>query len=132
MKKVWTIMAMGAALLVSTMSEAHAFGISFDWGGIPRCTSGNPNTVGSPAFSLSGVPSGTAKIIFKLRDNNVPDYNHGGGTVAYSGGSTVAAGSFKYKSPCPPGGVHTYTWTATAVDKSGKRLGTAKASRKYP
>lgn len=120
----------GAFLFTST--SALAFDMTFNWGNIPRCTSGNPNTVGSPTFGLSGVPDGTAKIKFKLRDNNAPGYNHGGGSASYTGGGSIPAGSFKYKSPCPPDGRHTYVWTATALDKKGKKLGTASASKKYP
>lgn len=111
-------------------SPANAFGVSFSWGNIPSCTSGNPNTVPSPKFAISGAPKGTAKLRFALRDLNVP-YSHGGGTVAYSGGS-VPAGAFKYKSPCPPDGSHNYQWTITAMDAGGKKLGTAKATKRYP
>jgi phosphatidylethanolamine-binding protein (PEBP) family uncharacterized protein len=67
-----------------------------------------------------------------MTDLNKPTYNHGGGTAKYSGGSTVASGAFKYKSPCPPSGSHTYQWTATALDSKGKNLGIAKAKRQYP
>jgi len=53
--------------------------------------------------------------------------------VAYSGQDAIAPGAFKYKSPCPPGGVHTYEWTATAMtDRGGGVLGTASATRQYP
>lgn len=102
------------------------------WGNIPRCVSGRPNTVGNPAFKLSGVPGGTASIEFRLKDLDVPSYNHGGGKLRMTGSGTVPFGTFKYKSPCPPGGVHTYEWTATARDGAGKVLATAKARRKYP
>lgn len=112
--------------------HAGSFGLSFTWGNIPRCTSGNPNTVNNPAFKLSGVPKGTTKIGFRLRDNNVPGFNHGGGTVAYAGGGAIKSGTFSYKSPCPPDGSHTYTWTATAFDANGKKLATASASKSYP
>jgi phosphatidylethanolamine-binding protein (PEBP) family uncharacterized protein len=120
------------SLVLCEAAVANAFGLSFDWGGIPRCTSGHPGTVNNPRFRLTGVPSGTAKITFRLRDNNVPSYNHGGGTVPYSGGSSIPSGAFNYKSPCPPHGSHTYTWTATAYDASGKKVGSATASKKYP
>ncbi|MBM3519845.1 MAG: phospholipid-binding protein [Alphaproteobacteria bacterium] len=115
----------------STVVPASAFGVSFTWGNIPRCTTGNPKTVASPNFSLSGVPKGTVKLRFALKDLNAP-YNHGGGTVAYSGGSRVPSGAFTYKSPCPPNGTHTYQWTVTALDAGGKTLGKATAKRPYP
>lgn len=120
------------ALSISAL-PAQAFEISFQWGDLKSCTSGNPNTVNSPAFMLSDVPDGTKFIRFKLVDRNVPGYSHGGGTVAWDGGKSVPAGAFKYKSPCPPNGAHTYEWTATAQsEKKGGKLGEAKARRKYP
>lgn len=120
-----------AALALSAGATAAEFTISFDWGDIPRCTSGRPNTVGSPAFVLRGVPAGTTTIQFRLKDLNVPGYNHGGGTVKVGRDGKLPFGVFKYKSPCPPGGSHTYEWTATA--RSGNSpLATAKARRKYP
>ncbi|MCE8007192.1 hypothetical protein [Aestuariivita sp.] len=107
------------------------FRISFDWGDIPDCRTGNPNRVGSPAFVLADVPEGTTVIEFRLKDLNVPGYNHGGGKVEVGQDGRLPFGVFKYKSPCPPGGVHTYEWTATA--KAGRKaLATAKASRVYP
>ena len=108
------ILAAGALSLAMT-ANAAAFSISFSWGNLKKCTTGNPNRVDNPKFSLSGVPAGTAKIRFKMKDINVPNYNHGGGTVAYSGGGSIAPGAFKYKSPCPPNGAHMYEWTATAL-----------------
>lgn len=115
------------------VTPAQAFEISFSWDGLKSCTSGNPNTVASPVFALKDVPEGTKFIRFKLTDRNVPGYNHGGGTVAWNGDQAMPAGAFKYKSPCPPDGAHTYEWTATAMSKkNGGKLGEAKAKRKYP
>ena len=112
---------------------AFAFDIKFDWSGLKSCTSGRPNTVANPAFKLSGVPAGTKYIRFKLKDRDVPGYNHGGGVVAYTGQKTIQRGAFKYKSPCPPNGRHTYEWTATAqTKKNGGKLAVTKAARAYP
>ncbi|MEL7254369.1 MAG: YbhB/YbcL family Raf kinase inhibitor-like protein [Pseudomonadota bacterium] len=122
------------AALALTTGAAHAdMSMSFNWGNIPLCTSGKPNRVGNPAFVMKGVPAGTNKIVFKMKDLDVPGYNHGGGTVSVqmSGNGTIPAGAFKYKSPCPPNGTHTYQWTATAKNGS-KTLATATAQRKYP
>ena len=68
----------------------------------------------NPAFKLKDVPEGTQFIRFKMVDLDVPNYDHGGGVVKYTGQSEIAAGAFKYKSPCPPNGAHTYEWRATA------------------
>ena len=132
MKSKLAICLLTSAALMSTVSTASAFSISFSWGNLKLCTSGKPNKVKNPAFKLSGVPQGTTKLKFKMVDRNVPRYNHGGGSVKYTGQGTIAPGAFKYKSPCPPSGKHTYEWTATAIGKGNKTLGTAKASRKYP
>lgn len=115
-----------------TPARAADFGFSFDWGNIEKCTSGRPNRVANPVFKLKNVPEGTATIQFRMKDINVPSYNHGGGKAKYTGSNTIAPGAFKYKSPCPPGGRHTYEWTATARDAKGKKLAVATARKQYP
>ena len=121
-----------ASIALAGTTSASAFSLSFTWGNLKLCNTGKPNRVSNPKFVLSGVPEGTQKIKFKMIDRNVPRYNHGGGTVKYTGKNTIAPGAFKYKSPCPPGETHTYEWTATAIGKGGKKLGTAKSSKRYP
>jgi hypothetical protein len=124
---------LGLALLGLTASPALAdFSFSFSWGNIKKCTSGDPNTVPNPKFTLRGVPNGTTSIQFSMTDLAEPTYPHGGGKVAYKGGSAIEPGAFKYRSPCPPNGRHTYQWTATAVDAKGKKLAVAKARKQYP
>lgn len=84
---------------------------------------------------MNNVPDGTAWIKFKLVDKNVPQYNHGGGWVEYTGQSVIEPGVFTYKSPCPPNGSHKYEWTATAKSKKSSFGGTiakAKSSKIYP
>lgn len=120
-----------AALFAGSLPAAAEFSLSFGWGDIPLCTTGKPNRVGNPAFVLKDVPAGTTSIEFRLKDLDVPGYDHGGGKVKIGSSGTVPQGAFKYKSPCPPNGVHTYEWTATAR-KGGKVLGVASARRKYP
>lgn len=124
----------GAALAsVLATSVAAEFKFTFDWSGLALCTTGSPNRVSNPLFRVSGLPAGTTAVQFKLKDLDVPGYNHGGGWVKISQDGTVPANSFKYKSPCPPNGKHTYEWTATArTKKGGKKLAVAKARRKYP
>jgi len=126
--------ALSVALVIClAAASAQAFSFDFDWSGLKLCTSGNPNTVGSPRFVLKDVPKGTAFIRFKLVDRDVPDFNHGGGIVPWTGETTIEAGAFKYKSPCPPSGSHTYEWTAVAqTKKNGGALAKAKASLQYP
>lgn len=112
-----------AAVFVTVATEAHAFGASFRW-----CS-------GTPEFTLSAVPKGTTSLRFRMTDLQVPSYPHGGGTVAYAGGSKIPCGAIQgsYQGPSPPPPqIHTYRWTIEAMDASGKVLGTAAASRKFP
>lgn len=126
-------LAISAAILVLSVTAAAAdFRISFaSWGDIPLCTTGRPNTVGNPQFSVRDVPAGTETIEFRLTDLDAPNYNHGGARLRMTGDGIVPFGTFTYRSPCPPGEVHTYRWTATA--RAGNRvLGEASAQRSYP
>jgi phosphatidylethanolamine-binding protein (PEBP) family uncharacterized protein len=94
--------------------------------GIPACS----NT--SPAFQLSSVPAGTAKLRFEMTDLDKLSFKHGGSTVGYSGG-TVARGAISYTGPCPPGGQkHRYKWTIEALDANGKVLGSTSATAAFP
>jgi phosphatidylethanolamine-binding protein (PEBP) family uncharacterized protein len=119
-------------LCVNKPVSAEDFSITFEWGDIPRCNSGNPNRVPNPIFTLANVPDGTVEISFRLTDWDAPSYNHGGGTVTYAGEEVIQPGAFKYNSPCPPGGVHRYEWIAKAKDENSDTIGKAKAMRKYP
>ena len=122
-------------LLVAFSPTANAeeeFSFTFTWGDIPLCTSGKPNIVENPFFILEGVPQYTKIILFKMVDENVPNYKHGGGEVKYQGIRLIKPGAFTYKSPCPPDGKHTYTWNAYALDKDRKILATTSVSTRYP
>lgn len=121
-----------AGLASMAPARAAGFTFTFDWGDIPLCTTGYPNTVPNPTFVLTAVPAGTRTIEFRLKDLDVPSYNHGGGTVTWRGNSTITPGIFTYRSPCPPHGLHTYQWRATARDAAGRTLATATATRPYP
>jgi len=133
MRVLFSTIAIAATMTLTTASATQAFEIGFDWKGLKLCTSGNPNKVFNPVFVLKDVPAGTNYIRFKLVDRDVPGYNHGGGVVKYNGQTVIERGAFKYKSPCPPNGRHTYEWRATAQKrKNGGKLGLAKAARKYP
>jgi hypothetical protein len=125
MKLVTIGTSLALAALV-TATPASAMSASFSWNGIAACS--GP----TPAFSVSGAPAGTANLRFAMRDQNVPDYNHGGGTVAFAGGK-VAQGAISYRGPCPPGGeTHLYIWTIEALDASGKVLATTTAQGRFP
>lgn len=129
----WLACAAMLAGAIALPARAGDFSFTFEWGGIPRCTTGYPNVVPNPVFHVSSVPAGTRMIAFRLTDLDAPGYRHGGGQVAFDGKhKTFAPGAFTYKSPCPPSGRHTYEWHATALDGAGHVLATAMARQKYP
>jgi phosphatidylethanolamine-binding protein (PEBP) family uncharacterized protein len=116
---------LGIAMLAAP-AEAGAFSARFSWAGIPACQKI------SPAFELSGVPPGTKRLRFEMKDLNVPGFHHGGSTVIYDG-DAVKQGAIRYIGPCPPGGQrHRYRWTIEALDASGKVQGTASAAATFP
>ena len=123
----------GTILATPVSCLAEEFSISFEWGDIKKCTTGRPNTVLNPIFTLNNVPEGTKFLKFKMKDKNVPSFNHGGGKIEYFGESVVEPGAFTYKSPCGPNGKHTYEWTVTAQsEKNSGKLAVAKAKKKQP
>ena len=123
-----------ALTVITTGAMAEDFSVGFNWDGLKLCTSGRPNTVGNPAFQLSGVPDGTKWLYFALMDFDARGYNHGGGWIGFDGGEATESGVFRYKSPCPPNGTHTYEWSVTAtVAKNLKNpLGVATSTLSYP
>ena len=123
----------GTILATPVSCLAEEFSISFEWGDIKKCTTGRPNTVLNPIFTLNNVPEGTKFLKFKMKDKNVPSFNHGGGKIEYFGESVIEPGAFTYKSPCGPNGKHTYEWTVTAQsEKNSGKLAVAKAKKKQP
>ena len=112
----------GLALFLTT-SGASAFSASFAW-----CS-------GSPSFALTDVPPGTATLQFAMTDLNVPNFRHGGGTVAYSRQTAVPCGAFSsgFTGPSPPPGqVHTYQFSIKALGPNGAVLATTTTRRKFP
>jgi len=131
-RKFYWALTLALVMGFAKSATAEGFSFTFEWGNIPLCNTGYPNVVPNPVFSLSNVPQGTKTIEFTLTDKDAPSYDHGGGSVAYTGKNTLQPGAFEYESPCPPGGKHTYEWSAAAEDANGKTLGKAKAKKKYP
>ena len=121
---VVTCFVVGCAF--SSMAFASSFSARFSWKGIPACSSV------SPAFSISGVPPGTAALAFALHDREAPDFQHGGSTVAYTGKGVVSRGAITYVGPCPPSGTtHRYVWTIEALDGEGATLGSTNATGSF-
>ena len=119
-------------ILVLTTSFALAdFSLSFEWGDTPACKTGQAKKVQNPVFTLTDVPEGTKILQFRMKDKQ-SSFNHGGGKVEYTGQTSIEPGAFKYYGPCPPKQVHTYVWTVTAKNEKKKKIGKAKAQRKFP
>jgi phosphatidylethanolamine-binding protein (PEBP) family uncharacterized protein len=112
--------------MAAAPTKAAAFSARFAWAGIPACEKI------SPAFELSGVPAGSKRLRFEMKDLDVPGFHHGGSTIAYEG-DKVKQGAIHYIGPCPPDGErHRYRWTIEALDALGKVLGTATAEATFP
>ena len=132
LQTAWAMAVVGALCMLTVDARADDFSFEFAWGDIPRCTTGRPNRVSNPTFTLANVPDGTVRIKFRLKDLDAPGYNHGGGSADYAGDPVIVPGAFKYKSPCPPRTTHTYRWTAKVLDESSATLAEATAERDYP
>jgi phosphatidylethanolamine-binding protein (PEBP) family uncharacterized protein len=124
--RVVFLVSMAVGLSFST--AASAFSVKAEWGSGSGCSSV------APAFSVSKVPAGTAKLAFRMVDLNLPSYPHGGGEIAFGGKTNFGQGEAfggafsSYRGPCPPPTeTHRYEWTVQALDGGGKVLGTAKA-----
>ena len=63
MKKLILILTI---YLISTISANAEFSFTFEWGDIKKCTSGKPNRVENPIFTLANVPEGTVELRFKM------------------------------------------------------------------
>ncbi len=87
--------------------------------------------VKSPAFTIGNIPTDTKTLKFVMVDLDAPMFNHGGGTVAYSGSDAIPAGAFTYKGPCPPD-PHKYEFTVTTINAAGATIGRGKAVRSFP
>jgi phosphatidylethanolamine-binding protein (PEBP) family uncharacterized protein len=126
--RLWPILAVVALAGSSPVhAQAPALTIDFTWQGTAACF--DPK---SPPFSLSGVPAGTKRLRFAMKDLDAPGFPHGGGAVAYTGQTEVSRGAFSYQGPCPPSGQHTYQWTVDAQDAAGNTLATATVTKKFP
>ena len=133
MNRTFVVLGMVSALALAgcqSTKEAEklaTLGVDFTWSANNKC-SASP-----PAFKISGIPEGTKSLVFKMTDLDVPSYNHGGGTVEYSGTGDIPAGSFSYTGPCPPSGSHDYEFEVKALNAAGDTiLGKGKAMHPFP
>ncbi len=113
---------LAVSLILPGAASAADFSFSFKW-----CS-------GSPSFTLTNVPSGTAKLDLRMMDYQAPSYHHGGGVLVYKNQKTIPCGALAgmdYAGPSPPS-PHTYEWTIKALDKNGAVLAKATATRRFP
>ncbi len=102
--------------------------VKFTWKNTAKCSRI------SPKINVSNIPKGTKTLKVILKDFQAPDWNHGGGTVPYTGSGIIKPGALKagYNGPCPPSGSHNYEFTVHAIDKDGVIIGVGKAVKKFP
>jgi len=118
---------LGLVLFMALSGTASAgMKASFEWGPTGKCFDSK-----SPPFKVSGVPAGTTKLSFLMKDLDATDFYHGGAKVDYTGQGDIPYGAFRYKGPCPPT-KHRYTFTVKALDAKGKELASASAVKSFP
>jgi phosphatidylethanolamine-binding protein (PEBP) family uncharacterized protein len=108
--------------------NAAELGVTFSWEGTKACSHR------SPEIRVANVPAGTVELEVRLKDLDVPNWNHGGGTVVHDGSGIIPSGALKsgFNGPCPPGDRHRYEFSVKAVDAAGQVVGFGKAMRPFP
>ena len=113
---------------VKIPKDAASMAVSFSWEGVQPCTHE------SPEIRISDVPEETVELRVRLKDVDVPAWNHGGGRVAHDGSGVIPAGALKlgYNGPCPPSGRHKYEFSVMAVNAKGVIIGFGKSKQSFP
>ena len=88
----------------------------------------------SPEIKMSNIPKGTAFLRVTMTDLDLTSFDHGGGTVAYTGGDIIPEGALKgYRGPEPPAGGHSYQIVVQALNSDKSLiLGEGKLTKRYP
>ena len=134
MKRRLMLLMVGSVLLLSGCAttqvspDAVELTVDFAWQPSDRCASR------SPEIRVANIPATTKTLYVKLRDRDVPNWNHGGGTVPYDGSGVIPAGALQngYNGPCPPSGSHRYEFRVHAIDAAGVVVGIGKQTRNFP
>ena len=127
MRRLPQALGFAAVLVLTSLHEAPAFSGRFSWSGVRAC--GRT----SPAFTIQDAPKGTESLRFMMRDEDAPNFQHGGSTIPYNGSGRVPEGAIEYIGPCPPAGtLHRYVWTIEALDRSGKIVARTTAEGRFP
>ena len=124
------ILAAGCATTgVKIPKDAAEMTVDFSWEGVEACTHD------SPEIRVSNIPDGTEELRVKLKDIDVPEWNHGGGNMKNVESGIIPAGALKlgYNGPCPPPkGRHKYELSVMAVNADGVIIGFGKARQSFP
>ena len=134
MKRLRLLLMVGSVMLLVGCASAPVspnaveLGVDFAWQPSDRC-SGR-----SPEIRVTNIPAATKTLSVKLKDRDVPNWNHGGGNVPYDGSGVIPAGALKngYNGPCPPSGSHRYEFTVQAFDAAGTVVGTGRQTHPFP
>ena len=103
--------------------NAAKLDINYEWTSQTNCSNQ------SPEIRLTGIPAGTQKLRVNVVDTTVA-YDHGGGTVSYTGTNVIPAGKLSsFRGPCPPGSTHQYSMTIDAIDASGVIIGRGEKTK---
>jgi len=108
--------------------NAVVLGVDFRWQPADRCATR------SPEIRVTNLPAATQLLRVRLKDLDVPAWNHGGGEVAYNGSGIIPAGALRsgYNGPCPPSGTHRYQFAVQALDAQGVVIGSGKQMHPFP
>lgn len=121
-----------AALFLASLwpmaASAEDLSVSFKFDASSKCSRK------SPEIRVGNIPEGTVSFSVRLKDRNVPGWNHGGGTVPNDGSGIIRAGALTsgYNGPCPPSGSHTYRFTVKARDANDDTLAEGAAEQRFP
>ena len=134
MKYAVLLLMTGAVLLLTGCATAPVspnaveLAVDFDWQPSDRCSRR------SPEIRVTNIPPETETLLVKLKDRDVPNWNHGGGTVVYEGAGVIPAGALQkgYNGPCPPSGTHRYEFTVHAIDATGTIVGMGNQMHPFP
>jgi len=109
--------------------DATEMEVEFSWDGIKACTHE------SPEIKVTHIPDGTVELQARLKDIDLPAYNHGGGVVKHDGSGIIPAGALTigYNGPCsPPGSRHKYEFSVMAKNAEGAIIGFGKSRQSFP
>lgn len=109
--------------------DADEMDVAFSWEGIKACIHE------SPEIRVAQIPDGTVELQVRLKDIDLPAYNHGGGSVKHDGSGIIPAGALTigYNGPCPPpGSRHKYEFSVIAKNAEGVIIGFGKSRQPFP